>query len=87
MRTTVTLDPDVDRLLAETMREKGVSFKEALNQAVRAGLTRRPATKRRRFVQKTYSLGGEPNFRRDKALAAADAIEDEELIRKMALRK
>ena len=33
----------------------------------------------RRFAQKTYSLGPEQNFRWDKALAAADAIEDEEL--------
>jgi hypothetical protein len=87
VRTTVTLEPDVERLLQETMRDKGLSFKEALNEAVRAGLARRPAAKRRRFVQKTYSLGGEPSFPWDKALAAADTIEDEELIRKMALRK
>jgi hypothetical protein len=38
-------------------------------------------------VQKTYSLGPEQNFRWDKALAAADAIEDEELSRKLSLRK
>jgi hypothetical protein len=87
MRTTVTLEPDVERLLAEAMRDKGLSFKEALNEAVRAGLTRRSAAKRCRFVQKTYSLGAEQHFRWDKALAAADAIEDEEVIRKMALRK
>jgi hypothetical protein len=87
MRTTVTLEADVERLLAEAMRDEGLSFKEALNKAVRAGLTRRSAAKRRRFVQKTYSLGAEQHFRWDKALAAADAIEDEELIRKMALRK
>jgi hypothetical protein len=87
MRTTVTLDPDVERLLADAMRGRGVSFKQALNEAVRDSLARRPATKRRRFIQKTYSLGSEQLFRWDKALAAADAIEDEELIRKMALRK
>jgi hypothetical protein len=43
--------------------------------------------RKRRFVQKTYSLGAEQHFRWDKALAAADAIEDEELVRKLALRK
>ena len=45
------------------------------------------ARRKRRFVQKTYSLGAEQLFRWDKALAAADAIEDEELVRKLSLRK
>lgn len=63
-----------------------MSFKEALNSAVRAGLTR-AKPKRRYFVQKSYSLGGDRNFRWDKALEAAAAIEDEELGRKFALRK
>jgi hypothetical protein len=83
----VTLDPDVERLLTETMRETGISLKQALNEAVRAGFKSRMAARKRRFVQKTYSLGAEQHFRWDKALAASDAIEDEELIRKMALRK
>jgi hypothetical protein len=38
-------------------------------------------------VQKSFSLGGGQNFRWDKALQAAAAIEDEELVRKLALRK
>ena len=87
MRRTVTLDADVERLLQRATREKGLSFKEALNEAVRSGLTRRPPARRRRFVQKTYSLGAEHPFRWEKALAAAGAIEDEELIRNLALRK
>ena len=40
-----------------------------------------------RFMQKTYSLGAEQNFPWDKALAMADAIEDEEINRKLRLRK
>ena len=87
MRTTVTLDPDVERLLRQTMREKGVSFKQALNDAVRAGRNAGQSKDRKRFVQQTFSLGKEQHFRWDKALAAADAMEDEELIRKHALRK
>ncbi len=38
MRTTVTLDPDVVRLLEQAMTARGQSFKEALNHAVRRGL-------------------------------------------------
>lgn len=86
MRTTVTLEPDVEALLEGVMKERGISFKEALNSAVRVGLTQGKPN-RRRFVQKTYSLGGEQNFRWDKALEVATAIEDEELGRKLSLRK
>jgi Arc/MetJ family transcription regulator len=86
MRTTVTLDPDVEALVLRAMKERGLSFKEAVNSAVRAGLTQSKG-KKRPFVQKTFSLGAEQNFRWDKALAASDAIEDEELSRKLALRK
>jgi hypothetical protein len=86
MRTTVTLDPDVEQALKARMREKGLSFKEALNAAVRSGLS--PGRGRsRKFVQKTYSMGKEQYFRWDKALAMADALEDEEIIRKMSLQK
>lgn len=82
MRTTVTLDPDVEALLRKIMRERGLSFREALNQAVRFGVGAA-----RQFRQKTYHMGFPPEFRWDKALALADAIEDEELARKLQLRK
>ena len=86
MRTTVTLDPDVEALVRRVMKERGVSFKEALNSAVRAGVMQ-TKTGRRTFVQKTFSLGSEQNFRWDKALAAAETLEDEELVRKLSLQK
>ena len=87
MRTTVTLDPDVARVLQAAMRKRGISFKQALNDAVRAGLMRGSSHRKRRFVQKAYALGSEQHFRWDKALAAAEAIEDEELSRRLTLRK
>ena len=87
MRATVTLDPDVARVLQAAMRKRGISFKQALNDAIRAGLMREGSHRKRRFVQKTYSLGSEQNFRWDKALAAYEAIEDEELSRRLTLRK
>jgi len=86
MRTTVTLDPDVERLIKDAMRERAISFKEALNQAARSGLCGKES-KRPKFVQKTFRMGEGKEIRWDKALAAADAIEDEELSRKLALRK
>jgi hypothetical protein len=77
MRTTVTLDGDVEALLRVAMRERHLSFKEAVNNALRAGLT--PAVQEKSaFTQKVFAMGAEPAFRWDKALAAADALEDEE---------
>jgi hypothetical protein len=86
MRTTVTLDSDVESLIRTAMKQRGQSFKDALNSAIRAGLTQNRSDKRH-FVQHTFALGAEQNFRWDKALAAADALEDEELTRKLSLRK
>ncbi len=82
----MTLEPEVEALVRGAMRERGLSFKDAVNSAIRAGLT---VTKprRRRFVQTTFSLGAEQNFRWDKALAIAEAMEDEERGRKLSLQK
>jgi hypothetical protein len=87
MRTTVTLDPDVERLLQTSMRERGISFKEALNEAARSGLQRGKRRPARQFVQKSFRLGDGQGFRWDKALALADAMEDEERSRKLSLRQ
>ena len=45
MRTTVTLDPDVENILREESHRARKSFKVVLNDAVRAALSPRP-TKR-----------------------------------------
>jgi hypothetical protein len=66
------------------MTRRRVSFKQALNAAVRAGLAEQ---KRRAFAQKSFSMGGVQNFGWDRALEAAGAIEDEELSRQLSLRK
>jgi hypothetical protein len=86
MRTTVTLEPDVEVLIRKAMKERGLSFKNALNSAVRAGLTK-SRRRIRRFEQRTFSLGAAQNFRWEKALCTAEAIGDEELSRKLALRR
>jgi hypothetical protein len=87
MRTTVTLDPDVERLIRNSMRERGISFKEALNDAARTGLLRGKRRSTRKFVQKSFRLGEGQEFQWDKALAVAEAMEDGGLSRKLSLRK
>jgi hypothetical protein len=87
VRTTVTLDPDVERLIRDAMRERAVSFKQALNDAARIGLSAGKSKRTGKFVQKTFRMGQSEEFRWDKALAAAEAMEDEELTRKLSVRK
>jgi len=57
MRTTVTLDPETERLLREAMRQRGQSFKEALNRAVVQGLADlRSDAGEAPFVPTTYPM-------------------------------
>ena len=87
MRTTVTLDPDVEALLDTAMRERGLSFKQALNQAVRSALTSREGRGTRHpYRQKTFAMGA-PKVNLDKALSLAAEMEDRELLRKLRLGK
>ena len=83
MRTTLTLDPDVAALVRKAMRS-GRSFKEVVNDAIRRGLM--PSQKRPAYQVPTFDMG-EPLIPLEKALHVAAELEDEELLRKMALRK
>jgi len=47
MRTTVTLEPDVESLLRHAMRRSGKSFKDVLNRAVREGLAAQGTDRKR----------------------------------------
>jgi len=58
MRTTVTLDRDVERLVRDAMHRSRRGFKETLNAAVRAGLLGKPPqTKGVPFVVKARPMG------------------------------
>ena len=69
------------------MRERAISFKQALNDAARTGLRGKVHKRASKFVQKTFRMGEGQEFRWDKALSVADSIEDDELNRKLSLRK
>lgn len=82
MRTTVTIDPDVERMLRRAVRERGQSFKTVLNSALRHGLSHK--AKPKRFRQPTAHMGQPaPGVNLTKALALADALEDAEIIREL----
>jgi hypothetical protein len=78
MRTTVTLDPDVESMLRKEMRRRDEPFKQVLNNAIRAGLR----TMKRRdqpFEPLTFDMG-EPRVDLTKAAAFAAELEDDALI-------
>lgn len=80
MRTTVTLDPDVQRLLKDAEHRSGRPFKQVLNDAVRAGL-KLPAPRAPAFKQRVFSMGL-PKVDLTKAGALAAELEDQEIIAK-----
>jgi hypothetical protein len=84
VRTTVTLDSDVDALLRKAMQERGLSFKAALNEAVRAGLA--PGRARNRYRVRPHHLG-QAAVPLTKTLQVATELEDEEIVRKLAVGK
>lgn len=85
MRTTVTLDEDVASRLRALARERGVPFKQVLNDAVRRGLQdERPATP---YRVRTRRLGLRAGVDLDRALRLAAESEDDEIMRKLELRK
>jgi len=86
MRTTVTLDPDVEAKLRALMRERGVSFKVAINDSVRAGLAS-SSQPSRRFRVHAKPMGVRPGINLDKALTLAGEMEDAEILRKLELGK
>lgn len=58
MRTTVTLEKDVERMLRDAMHRSRKSFKQALNAALRTGLAGKTVpTKARRFVVQARPMG------------------------------
>jgi hypothetical protein len=81
MRTTITLDPDVEELVRREMHERRVSFKQAVNDGLRSGL--RDTGSGEAFETPTFDLGT-PRANLDRALALAGALEDEERLQRLA---
>ncbi len=78
MRTTLTLDDDVAALLRQQAATRGVSFREMVNQALRAGIARE-MTPRDIEVPRTipHSFGFRPGVDLDKLNQLADELEAE----------
>lgn len=79
MRTTVTLDADTRLLVERSMRERGLSFKQAVNEAIRVGLA--PADSPASFTR-ARDLGS-ARVDLTRALRIAGELEDESVAREI----
>jgi hypothetical protein len=78
MRTTVTLDKDVERLLREAMHRSRRGFKETLNATIRVALCRKDAgTERPPFVIQARRMGLRPGLDPASLNKLADELEVE----------
>lgn len=85
MRTTVTIDPDVEVLIERAVRQSGRPFKQVLNDALRLGLRRaaREEESTRRSARQPVFDMGQPSVDLTKANLVASMLEDEELVERM----
>jgi hypothetical protein len=88
MRTTLTIEDSIAATLKKASHQSGKSFKEVVNETLRAGLAAKRVRSAKAYKIKPVSLGGlRPGVDLNKALQLADALEDEEIFRKLELRK
>jgi hypothetical protein len=78
---TITLDDDVAAHLRGVMRARGLTFNEAVDSTLRAGLVaeREP----RRYRLPTYRMGVRADIALDSALHLDAAMEDMETVRQL----
>lgn len=76
-RTTLTLDPDVSELLEEEMHRRRVSFKEAVNDALRRALSPGGGQRERRpYRVRTFKSRLRPGYDPSGFNRLADELED-----------
>lgn len=74
-RTTLTLEDDVAERLLEESRRTGKTFKDVVNEAIRAGLDRRDGRAIDRFVVKARPMHAKPGVDFDDIEGLLDRIE------------
>ena len=84
MRTTLTIDPDVEMLIQREMRRTERSMKAVVNDALRIGLGVRGKPPRPpRFRVEPHPLGLKAGIDADRLNQLVDELEAEELARKL----
>lgn len=85
MRTTLTVDPDVELLLQREMRRTNRSMKAVVNDALRIGLgTRSKSPRMPPFKVEAHAFGFKPGTDTDRLNQLVDEMEADEFARKSA---
>ena len=87
MRTTLTVDDDIMRKLKDEVHRTGFPLKQIVNTTLEIGLRNLHKKQQRKYKLKTFSMGSSLVVDLDKALQIASKMEDDEIIRKMEIRK
>ena len=86
MRTTLTVDDELlQTLKAEALRRKR-PFKEIVNETLRRGIAGANAP-REPYQMPSFDLGHPPKMDLDRGLRLVDVIEDDEIQRKLHVKK
>lgn len=81
VRTTLTIEPDVEKLLEQEIARSRRPLKQVVNEALRRGLTR-SSEKPRKVVVKVSDSRMRPGYDPASFNALADELEDAEVLRK-----
>lgn len=88
MRTTLTIDDQLLRKLKRAAHEQGIPLKLLIDRLLRLGLEQSGAGgRRKRYRCPAFAMGEPLTGNLDKALALAGDLEDDEVLRKLAIRK
>jgi hypothetical protein len=88
MRTTITIDDSLMAKLKEEAFKSGLPLKQIINDRLELGLrAENGSPPKGRVVIKTYAMGNPSSINLEKALQVSAALEDDEILRKMEMRK
>jgi hypothetical protein len=88
MRTTLTLDPDVARMLEEETHRQRRPFKQVVNDAIRRGLAPRAANRAERpYRVRPHRTTLRPGIDQGSFNRLADELEDEAVLGKLRTKR
>ena len=87
MRTTLTIDDSINKKLRDVVKRTGKTYKEVVNETLKSGLMVKNSGVRP-YRLRPCSLGEvSPEYDLNKSLKLADQLGDDEIVRKLAMRK
>ena len=89
MRTTLTIDDKIAKALKDAAHRSGKSYKQVVNETLRAGLSiNRVMDNAKPYRLKPVSMGDVAGaYNLTKVLELADYLEEEEIARKLEMKK